>query len=451
MDLPVGVIVMFVLLVASLGGIGWYYVRLITKPKTLKAIEKDLDAKNYDAAIRKLQGLIQKNPNDYEAHRMLAKAYQLAGNAKMAIVEYRFAERNVDNQAAAYEIEIRTQLGRLLFHTGEFREALEEFILLNKLDAKHFESYHMAGKCYVKVGSYERAIQNFRLALKINPALHEAYYDLGLALYEAQNQTEALGEFINAIKHNPKNYMGHYYIGIIYRQLSDYVKAIEFLDVAEREKEIQVQCLLNKGICYLNLGNLPKVIEELTRGLKVHPFADNTAHLMRYHLAEAYELRKEIAPAIEQWERIFTQNPKFRDVGSKLDQYKDVRASDVLKDFMSSPATQFQALCCRAVEAMGLMVVEQRLISNDEIWVTARETSKMVGKTLLKLVIFTRQSDPVDEETVRKTLDTMKTMGCHITIYFSNTGYSRNAKEFASTRPFEIYDAKKINDLLAGA
>lgn len=449
MDLPFPIIALFVLLIAAIGGIGWYYVRLITKPQTMKAIQKDLDSKNYEAAIRKLQGIIQKNANDYEAHRVLARAYHLSGNLKMAIVEYRFAEKNVDNAPSTYEIDIRQNLAQLLFQAGEFREALEEYILLVKIDPKNFDAFHMSGRCYVKLGSYERAVQNFRMALKMNPALHEAYYDLGLALFEAQNHTEALNEFIHAVKHNPKNYLAHYYIGVIYRQMQDYVKAIEFLESAEREKEIQVQAILNKGICHLNLGNLQKVIEELNRGIKLHPFNDNTSHLMRYHLAEAHEMRKEIALAIEQWERIHSQNAKFRDVGAKLEQYKDVRASDVLKDYMSSPASAFQALCVRAIEALGLTLVEQRVISNDEFWITARESSKMVGKTMLKLIIFTRQNDPVSEDTLRKVLDTMKAMGCHIVIYFSNAGYTRNAKEFASTRPFEAFDSRKINELLS--
>ncbi len=443
-----GIISLVALLLVLVISLTIYYVRLITKPQQLKAIAKDIDTKNYDAAIKKLQVIVQKNSSDYEAHKMLARAYQLKGMLKMAIVEYRIAEKNVDNNPAAYEIEIRSNLANLLFDAGEYKDALEEFILLIKIDPKNSDACHMAGKCYAKLGSFDKAVQYYRLALKYNPQLHSAYFDLGIALYEGQNLVEALNEFLNSTKFNSKNPTAFYYMGLIYRQLQDFGRAIECLEVAERDKEFQVQSILNKGICYLHTGNLPKVIEELGRGIKIHGLIDATLFNMRYYLAEAHEMKKDIAAAIEQWEKIHHHNPKFKDVAAKLEQYSDVRQSDILKDYVSSPINQFQSLCTRTIEALGLTVVEPKIINNDEIHITAREISKMVGKTLLKLIIFSRESEPVGEDKLRSSLDLMKSMNCHICIYFSNSGYSRSAREFASTRPFEIFDSKKLNELL---
>lgn len=444
----IGIIALFGLLLVSIAALAFYYIRLITKPQQLKAIAKDIDTKNYDAAIKKLQQIVQKNSSDYEAHKMLARAYQLKGVSKMAIVEYRIAEKNIDNMPSSYEIDIRSNLAQLLFETGEYKESLEEYVLLIKIDPKNGDAYHMAGKCYAKLNSFDKAVQYYRMALKYSPQLHSAYYDLGIALYESQSLVEALNEFINSTKYNPKNATAYYYMGMIYRQLQDFGRAIECLEAAERDKDLQVQCILNKGICYLHTGNLPKVIEELNRGIKLHGLIDNTLFNMRYYLAEAHEMKKDIASAIEQWEKIYHHNPKFKDVAAKLEQYQDVRQSDILKDYVSSPINQFQSLCTRTIEALGLTPVEPRVINNDEIHITAREISKMVGKTLLKLVIFSRESEPVSEDKLRASLDLMKSMNCHLCIYFSNSGYSRSAREFAGTRPFEIFDSKKLNELL---
>jgi tetratricopeptide (TPR) repeat protein len=367
----------------------------------------------------------------------------------MAIVEYRVSEKNVDNEPSSYEIDIRTNLAKLLWDTNDFKEALEEFILLLKVDPKNADAYHMAGKCYIKLGAYDKAIQYFRHAIKYNPQLQDAYFDLGLALYESQALAEALNEFIYSIKFNPKNYRAYYYMGAIYRQLQDYAKAIECLNIAERDKEVQVQSILNKGTCYLALGNIPKTIEELVRGIKLHTAIDNTLFMMRYYLAEAYEQKKDVTSAIEQWEKISAHNSKFKDVGAKLEQYSDIRASDILKDYISSPISEFQNICNQVIKAMELTVVDSTIINNDEVHITAREASKMVGKTLLKLVIFTRINEPVPEEKVRASLDLFKSMNAQMCIIFSNSGYTRGAREFANTRPFEVYDSKKINELLS--
>ena len=39
---------------------------------------------------------------------------------------------------------------------------------------------------------------------------------------------------------------------------------------APGKKEFQPQSILNKGICQLQMGNISKVIDELTRGIKIH-------------------------------------------------------------------------------------------------------------------------------------------------------------------------------------
>ena len=446
--MPVGILVLLGILVLTILILGVYYVRLLTKPQQLSSIAKDIETKNYALAIKRLQAILQRNPEDHEAHRMLAKAYQGSGNIKMAIVEYRFAEKGVDHEVAAYEIDVRSSLAGLLHDNKEYKEALEEYVLLLKIDPKNAEAYHKAALCYQKLGAFDRAVQYFKLAVKANPQLQEAYFDLGVALFEAENYQEALNELAFSIKYNPKNYRAYYYMGVIYRNLQDFVKAVECLDAAERDKEVQVQAIMYKALCYVNIGNLAKVIEECTRGLRIHTASDQTSHILRYTLAEAHETRKDITSALEQWEKIYSQNPKFRDVASKLEQYQDVRASDVLKDYMSSPAPQFQQLCQRVVDALGLVTVDARLIHNDEVQVTARESTKMVGKTLLKFLIFTRYNEPLNEAQLRGYLDLMKTMNCQITILFSNSGFNRQAREFGSSRPFEMFDAKKINELL---
>ncbi len=447
--MPISIIVLIALLAVMILVLTIYYIRIVTRPQILSSIQKDIETKSYGTAIKRLQAIVQKNPQDYPAHKLLARAYQLSGNSKMAIVEYRVSEKNVDNEPSSYEVDIRQNLAKLLYETNDFKEALEEFILLLKVDPKNAESYHLAGRCYIKLGAYDKAIQYFRHAVKYNPQLQEVYFDLGLALYESQSLAEALNEFILSIKFNPKNYRAYYYMGAIYRQLQDFGKAIESLDIAERDKEVQVQSILNKGICHLQLGNIQRTIEELSRGIKIYTGVDNTLFLMRYHLAEAYEIKKDVSAAIEQWEKISAHSPKFKDVAAKLEQYNDIRQSDVLKDYISSPIDEFQTICASCVEALGLAVVDTMVISNDEVHVTARESSKMLGKTLLKLVIFMRISEPVGEDKIRQSLDLTKSVNAQMCIFFSNSGFTRPAREFATTRPFEIYDSKKINELLS--
>ena len=47
------------------------------------------------------------------------------------------------------------------------------------------------------------------------------------------------------------------------------------------------------------MGNLIKVVDELTRGLKIYKIKGQILNNMRYFLAEAYEANKQIGLAID--------------------------------------------------------------------------------------------------------------------------------------------------------
>ena len=53
----------------------------------------------------------------------------------------------------------------------------------------------------------------------------------------------------------------------------------------------------------------------------------------RYFLATCYEKLRKIEKAIEQWEEIYKVNKSFRDVSTKLSEYKDLQNNDFLKDY----------------------------------------------------------------------------------------------------------------------
>ena len=95
--MPAPIITLIIILAALIIGLLIYYIKILANPQLLKNIEKDIQSGQYNSAIKKLQTIIKKNNFDYNAHFLLAKAYMLSGNNKMAIVEFRIAEKNTDN------------------------------------------------------------------------------------------------------------------------------------------------------------------------------------------------------------------------------------------------------------------------------------------------------------------------------------------------------------------
>lgn len=64
---------------------------------------------------------------------------------------------------------------------------------------------------------------------------------------------------------------------------------------------------------------------------------------------------------------------------------------------------------------------------------------------------FFREPDPVEDDIIRETLDTMKKINCQKGFLFSSSGYSNSAKHFAEGRPVELIDKIKLESILSQA
>ena len=64
---------------------------------------------------------------------------------------------------------------------------------------------------------------------------------------------------------------------------------------------------------------------------------------------------------------------------------------------------------------------------------------------------FFREPNPVEDDMVRETLDTMKTQNCQKAYMFSSSGYSNSGRHTAEGRPVELVDKIKLESVLSSA
>ncbi|HMB00955.1 MAG TPA: tetratricopeptide repeat protein, partial [Spirochaetota bacterium] len=420
-----------------------YISRFFIQPKKLDDVEKEINSGQTTTAIRKLRNLLRKQPENYKAHYLLGKANKKNKNNQMAIMELHQAEKGIDNETTDFEINVRRLLSDIHMENNDYKSALEEYLLLTKIDTDNKKVFYNIGRIYKSKNHYRKAVSYFKQATQIDSNFSPAYYELGVCLYETANYSEALTQLSKCIKLNKKNYYAYFYLGLIHKQLQDNNKAIEFLEQAERESSIRSKVVLNLGICHIAIGNLPKAIEELTRALKIHTSRDNILLNIRHFLAMAYEQSNDLVPAIEQWEKITAQSPGYKGVDEKLNQYNDLRHSDSLKEFINSSLADFQKLCSRIVEQQNLTLHEINRINNEKITIVGREASNMIAaKAQLKLFIFSRENITITEKDIRNYLQLMKNNNCSLAYIYSINTFNASAKKFAENRPIELYDSK---------
>src|SRR5690606_5425494 len=122
-------------------------------------------------------------------------------------------------------------------------------------------------------------------------------------LYRAKKPIEAKLEFETSLKLRPDNYAAYFYMGRLLKENHDYLGALLAFEKAQKDPEQKIRALVERGGCYMSMGNYDRAISELERAVKLA--ADdslNEALYGRYFLAICYERMRMLDRAVEQWE-----------------------------------------------------------------------------------------------------------------------------------------------------
>jgi len=112
----------------------------------------------------------------------------------VAEMEYRILlEFEPDN------LEIRNQLGMVLYRLGKLAEAEEEFHFVLKQAPENFDAFDALGLVNFKRTNYQIAVALFKKAIAINPADMLVYYHLGQALEQLDQVAEAAAAYRTGI------------------------------------------------------------------------------------------------------------------------------------------------------------------------------------------------------------------------------------------------------------
>jgi tetratricopeptide (TPR) repeat protein len=446
------IIVVILILGVGVGALSILIVRMVSSPRQSKAIEEALKQGRSAVVVRSAKALIAKNPRNAPAHWYLAQAYQADGKPELALMELKTLNQIGQFGPEVPEIQFRIRIASLYERFGQIEDALKEHILLTKLDPGSAEHFMDAGRLFEARGKTDTAANFLRKAIEMDARLHVAHHELGLILYRTKHPMEAKAELEAAIKWKDDDYEAYYYVGKVLKEMSDFTAALLAFEKAGRSPEFRQKTLVERGGCYMSQGSLDKAVPELERAVKLIKDEGAPESLYgRYFLAMCYEKTRSLDQAIEQWERIYSKKPGFRDVAEKLTQYQEYRTDDRMKDYLTCGKEEFADMCKSVVEGpMGLSIRDFSEIQNgvDIIAVEGDSEKWMAAKKLPRLIRFFRVSDNLDDGSVRSLIDKMKKLGVMRGCVVTSSGFSRAALEYAENRSVELLTKDKLQEML---
>ncbi len=448
-------IIVFIVLAVFIIALLFVIFKNVISPKKADALPKLIKQGKVQKAIKLAKRLIQKNPKNYIAHYYLGKAYLKDNKHELAILEYKNVDSNALFGEGIDELDFRKEYSELLLKYNQQNEALKNFLLLTKLEPKNAENFYQAGHIYELQNRYDIALGFMQKAVMLNKKHARAHAEIGLMLYRTKQFKEAKKEIDVALKLSPETYSSYYYLGKILKDNKDLQGAIKAFEKAQRDPDVKIKAIIEHGSCYMMANRYDSAMLDFLREIELDKNNSFPETLYsRYFLATCYEKSRKIDKAIEQWEEIYKRNKSFRDVSSKLSEYKDLQTNDFMKDYLTSNNEEFASICKNAAEkGLNLQILTcdikkwgcqiTGVAKGDENWMNVRKQ--------VFLLRFYREPESIEEKTVMETLDNMKQLNSTKSYIFSSSGFSLSAKRFAENRPIELIEKQKLEAVLSKA
>ena len=442
--------ILIVLLGCIIGVVTIFIVKSVVAPKKLATLASYVKQSKTSNAIRVGKQILTKEPRNGEAHYLLGLAYIAEGKPELAIMEFKRVNQIGNFGSFCPEVEFREKSADLYEHFGQNEEALKEVLMLIKLQPSTAEFYYKAGTLFEKRNKAEKAVNYYRKTIELAPRHSNAHFRLGHILLRGKKSLEAKVELENSVKYDPSNYEAYFFLGRLQKENHDFTGALLSLERAQKDPDLKVKALVERGICYMQMNQNDKATTELERSIKLSKDeAANEALYGRYFLAICYEKTRNLDKAVEHWEFIYSKKPTFRDVAEKLSQYQDLRTDDRMKDYMTASMEEFYDICKSVAELLGLNIKDIEDIPNGcQIIATDNDSRWRNTKKMPKLLWFLRVPEIVSESTVRNLHEEMKKLSVTRGIMVSSSNFSRKAYDFVESRPIDLLNKDKLQDAL---
>lgn len=174
----------------------------------LKLSEFQLIVRQHSDALKTLDKILQRDPQNAEAFFMAGRVALDKGDTTNAIASLQKSTRYDASHLDAWMF-----LGRI-FSNRDNPTAIQYFDNVLRLDSTNLEAREYKGIYYKRKGDFDKAFQVYQDIIIHNPDYSNAYFDLGVIYLELDSLNQAYHNFDIATKTDPLFVKAYYYRGL---------------------------------------------------------------------------------------------------------------------------------------------------------------------------------------------------------------------------------------------
>jgi tetratricopeptide (TPR) repeat protein len=218
------------------------------------------------------------------------------------------------NLSLVYASQSHRNLGVVLFATGSYREALEEFRLALHFNPDYNELNYFIGVCQNNLGDFMGAIDSFNTVLSVDPHNLPVALRLGIVLHNNKMWDRAISLYKEILLKNPHYADIHYNLGLACLGQGQVSRALTSFESALEINSNYLQARIKIVVAHIYLGKLDEAFAELQGLISAFPdYAD-----LHYYLGLVRTSRSEWEDAKNSFARALEINPSYKEAKIKL-------------------------------------------------------------------------------------------------------------------------------------
>ena len=275
--------------------------------KSSSKTEKD---KLFTEAVAMANKALEGNPNDANAHYILAQDALKKNDLNKALTELTKAIQSNPNSYLYYY-----ELGKIQYRQKKYSEAVRSFTTSCDLNGSFEPSRYNLGVTQLKLGNDNAALAAFRKAIDINPRYEKAYLEEARILTKRKDYTGAINSYESVLVIDNTNISATMELGNVYYQAGK-------LSKAEEKFRLAISMLNPCSDLTLTKFNLSTVLFDQNKFSEAEKFAreayqekdfvknDKTKANIIYNYALILDVSKKVDEAIPFYMEVLKLNPK---------------------------------------------------------------------------------------------------------------------------------------------
>ena len=218
--------------------------------------------------ISKLLDIIDKYPESFIAHKVLAEIYEDKKEYEKSADEYFRAIQLKENDYKTY-----INLANMLIKNNSNEQASEVLQKLLSIKPDYIDGTFLLGKIFYDEGKYKEAISVYNQSLNYNPSNYYLYYNLGMVYTRLNDFQKAKDCYKKAAIINSLTDISNLNAGQIYMIYKDYTKAEEYFSKTIQSEDDKISAYSYYYLAKIRLiqNNKEQAIKYINMAIEIYP------------------------------------------------------------------------------------------------------------------------------------------------------------------------------------